>query len=101
MRSGSGGVNLAIHVSAPWELWPPLRTVIEEAWQTLFHPSAGHAVKYGQQPGRAAIGPTVCLVLSESGHPSRRWRDNSRESGVSTDVVSCKADLFRPKGQGR
>jgi hypothetical protein len=31
MRNGSGGVNLAVHMSAPWELWPPLRTVIEEA----------------------------------------------------------------------
>jgi hypothetical protein len=99
LRSKSGGVNLAIHVSAPRELQPPLRTMLEEARQTLFHPSAGHAVKYGQQPGRAAAGPTACLVLSKSGHPSRRWRDNSRESGVSADVVSCKADFFDPKGK--
>jgi hypothetical protein len=56
----------------------------------FFHPRAGRAVKRGQQPGRAATGPTERLVLSESGHPSRGWRDNSRKSGVSTDAVSRK-----------
>jgi hypothetical protein len=78
---------MAVHVSAPQE---PRRSTTrgnQGNRADFFHPHAGRAVKYGQQPGRAAAGPTVRPVLSESGHPSRGWRDNSRKSGVSTDVA--------------
>jgi hypothetical protein len=57
----------------------------------FFLPCAGHAVKYGQQPGRAAAGPAARLVLSESGHLSRGWRDYSGKSGVTTDVAPRKS----------
>jgi hypothetical protein len=50
-------VNPATHVSAPRALWPPLRTVIEEAWQTFFTGGARHAVKCSQQPVCADLGP--------------------------------------------
>jgi hypothetical protein len=36
LQRGSGGANLAVHMSAPRALWPPLRTVIEETRQTFF-----------------------------------------------------------------
>jgi hypothetical protein len=45
---GSGGVDLAVHVSAPRAPRLPLCTVIEETWQTFFTKCAGRAVKYGQ-----------------------------------------------------
>jgi hypothetical protein len=85
--SGNGGPDLAIHASTPQE---PRRSTMhgnQGNRADFFHPHAGRAVKYGQQPGRAAAGPTVRLVLSESGHPSRGWRDGSRKSGISTDVA--------------
>jgi hypothetical protein len=58
LRRGSGGMDLAIHVSAPRVPQPPLRTVIEETWWTFFTQRAGRAVIYGQQPERAAAGRT-------------------------------------------
>jgi hypothetical protein len=64
----------------------------------FFHPRAGRAVKRGQQPGRAAAGLTGHLVLSMSGYPCRGWRDSSKEPSVITDVISCEAISFRPKG---
>jgi hypothetical protein len=42
----------------------------------FFHPRAGRAVKNGQQPGRAAAGPAVCLVLSESAEGSMTTRED-------------------------
>jgi hypothetical protein len=36
LRSGNGGANLAAHVSAPRESWPPLRAVTQETAQTFF-----------------------------------------------------------------
>jgi hypothetical protein len=57
LRSGSGSVNLAVHVSAPRELWHPLRTGIEEARQIFLIRRAGHAVKQSQQPVCATWGP--------------------------------------------
>jgi hypothetical protein len=93
---GSGGVDLAVHVSAPRASRPPLRTVIEEAWQTFFTQHAGRAVKYGQQPECAAAGPTGRLVSSMSGYPCRGWRDNSNEQRIITDVTFCGVVLFRP-----
>jgi hypothetical protein len=93
-------VDLAVHVSAPRALRPPLRTVIEETWRTFFTKHAGHAVKYGQQPERAAVGPTRRLVLSMSGYPCRGWRDNSNKRGIIIDVTSCGVVFFRPKREG-
>jgi hypothetical protein len=36
LRRGSGWVDLAVHVSAPWTPWPPLCMVIEKTWRTFF-----------------------------------------------------------------
>jgi hypothetical protein len=44
-------------MSAPRELWCPLRTRIEEAWQIFLTGRAGRAVKWSQQPACAALGP--------------------------------------------
>jgi hypothetical protein len=93
-------VNLAVHVSAPRALRPPLRTVIEEAWRTFFTRCTGRAVKYGQQPVCAATGPTGRPVLSMSGYPCRGWRDNSKKKRIIIDVTSCEAIFFRPRREG-
>jgi hypothetical protein len=87
-------MDLAIHVSAPRALWPPPHMVIEEAWRTFFTKRAGCAVKYGQQPERAAAGPTGNLILSMSGYPCRGWRDKLKEQSIIIDVTSCEATFF-------
>jgi hypothetical protein len=93
-------VDLAVHVSAPRAPRPPLRTVIEEAWQTFFTKRAGRAVKYGQQPERTTAGPTGHLVLSMSGYPCRGWRDDSKKQSIIIDITSYGAIFFRPKREG-
>jgi hypothetical protein len=100
LRRGSGGVDLAIHVSAPRPLRLPLHTVIEETWRTFLTQRAGRAVKYGQQPERVAAGPTGRLVLSMSGYPCRGWRDNSNEQDIIIDVMSCGVAFCRPRREG-
>jgi hypothetical protein len=37
--------------------------------------------------GACGGGPTIRLVLSESGHSCRGWRDNSRKHIVSNDAI--------------
>jgi hypothetical protein len=86
-RSGNGRADLAVHVSVSREPRRPLRTVIKETMPVISHSWVGRAVKHCQQPGRMAGGPTICLVLSESGHSCRGWRDNSRRHIVSNDAI--------------
>jgi hypothetical protein len=100
LRRRSSGVDLAVHVSVPRMPRPPLCTVIEETWRTFLTQCTGRAVKYGQQPERAAAGPTGRLVSSKLGYPCRGWRDNSNEQGIITDVTSCGVALFRPRREG-
>jgi hypothetical protein len=92
LRRGSGGVDLAIHVSAPRALRPPLRTVIEETWWTFF--THARDVRSNAVNSRRP-------VLSMSGYPCRGWRDSSKEPSVFTDIISCEAISFRPKGEAR
>jgi hypothetical protein len=74
-------------VSVSREPRRPLRTVIKETVPVISHSRMGRAVKHCQRPWRAAGGPTTRLVLSESGHSCRGWRDNSREHIVSNDAI--------------
>jgi hypothetical protein len=93
-------MDLAIQVSAPRASRPPLRTVIEEAWQTFLTKHAGRAIKHGQQPERAVAGPTGRLVLSMLGYPCREWHDKLKEQSIIIDVTSCWAAFFRPEREG-
>jgi hypothetical protein len=88
-------------MSTPRTLRPPLCMVIEETWWTFFTQRAGHAVKYGQQLERTAVGPTGRLVLSMSGYPCRGWYDNSNGQGIITNIMSCGVAFFRPRKEGR
>jgi hypothetical protein len=90
-------MDLVVHMLAPRAPQPPLCTVIEEAWRTFFTKRAGCAVKYCQQPERAAAGSTGRLVLSMPGYPCRGWHDKSKEQSIIIDVTSCEATSFRPK----
>jgi hypothetical protein len=74
-------------VLVSWEPRRPLYTVIKETVPVIFHSRVGRAVKHCQWPGRAAVGPTIRLVLSGSGHSCRGWRDNSRKHVVSNDAI--------------
>jgi hypothetical protein len=86
-RSGNGRADPAVHVSVSREPRRPLRMVIKEVAPVSSHSRVGRAVKHCQRPGRAAGGPTIRLVLSESGHSCRGWRDNSRKHTVSNDAI--------------
>jgi hypothetical protein len=50
-------MNLAVHVSASCELWRPLRTGIEEAWQIFLTRHSGRGVKQSEQPACTVVGP--------------------------------------------
>jgi hypothetical protein len=96
-RRGNGGVDLAIHMSAPRVLRLPLRMRIEEAWRIFLTGCAGHAVKLSQWPAYAAwVPPGVwscqCQAISATG-----CRDNSREQRVISDVTSGKVSSFIEK----
>jgi hypothetical protein len=60
----------------------------------ISHSRVGRAVKHCQRPGHAAGGPTIRLVLSESGHSCRGWRDNSRKHIVSNDAILWASSPF-------
>jgi hypothetical protein len=80
-------VDPAVHVSVSREPRRPLHTIIKEAMPVISHSRVGRVVKRCQRPGRAASGPTIRLVPSESVHSCRGWRDNSRKHIVSNDAI--------------
>jgi hypothetical protein len=86
-RRGNGQVDPAVHVLVSREPRRPLCTVIKEIVPVISHPCVGRVVKRCQRPGRAAGGPTIRLVPSESGHSCRGWRNSSRKHIVSNDAI--------------
>jgi hypothetical protein len=76
-RSGNDRADPAVHVSVSREPRRPLRTVIKETMPVISHPRVG----------RAASGPTIHLVPSESGHSCRGWCDSLRRHIVSNDAI--------------
>jgi hypothetical protein len=56
-RRGNGGVDLALHVSAPRELRLPLRARIEETRWIFLTGHVGHGVKWSQWSASTMRGP--------------------------------------------
>jgi hypothetical protein len=78
LRRGSGGVDLAIHVSTPRALRPPLCMVIEETWQTFFTHARDVQSNTVNSRGARLLGPRdirscQCqAILAEDGVTARR-----------------------------
>jgi hypothetical protein len=90
-------VNLAVHVSAPRALWPPLRTVIEEAWWTFLTGCAGRAVKYSQQPVCAALGPLGVRSCQCQAIPGAGGMTTRRSNASSLMSLPARFIFFRPR----
>jgi hypothetical protein len=86
LRKGNGWVNLAVHMSAPCALWPPICTVIEETWWIFFTHAQDVRSNAVNSRGTRLLGPwdvqsCQCqVILVDDGVTARRNQASSLTS---------------------